>query len=89
MPPFPFLYCDGSLQSILCYIRWLYDTKFQYPEVVDEVHLLELDKTKKTGKYLETCYRQDPGKYGWCRTHGNFYNASLGMLSVNRFKELF
>ena len=60
-------------------IRWLYHTKFQYPETVDEVHLLELDKTRLTGQYLETCYRQEPGQFGWCRTQGNFYNSSVDL----------
>eukprot|EP00091_Calanus_sinicus_P014491 TRINITY_DN32053_c0_g1_i1.p1 TRINITY_DN32053_c0_g1~~TRINITY_DN32053_c0_g1_i1.p1 ORF type:complete len:161 (-),score=20.31 TRINITY_DN32053_c0_g1_i1:244-726(-) len=25
------------------------------------------------GDFLETCYRQDPGPLGWCRTKGNYY----------------
>ena len=41
---------------------------------MDEVHLLEMDDDKKKGKFLETCYRQQPGETGWCRTSGNFYS---------------
>ena len=61
--------------SRLC-SRWLHDTKFQFQDGVDEVHLLELRRTKKTGRFLETCYRQQAGEFGWCRTFGNFYKFS-------------
>ena len=38
---------------------------------------MELNEERKTGKYLETCYRHEPGEFGWCRTQGNFYNSSV------------
>ena len=63
-------------QHFIGLCRWLFDTKFQFTEGVDEVHLLELSKEKDKGKFLETCYRQQPGEFGWCRTFGNFYEFS-------------
>ena len=37
-----------------------------FKDSVDEVHLIEVKEGNK-GKYLETCYRQEPGELGWCR----------------------
>ena len=54
--------------SRLC-SKFLYESKFEFRVNVDEVHLLEMDLegNKEQGQYLETCYRQEPGQYGWCR----------------------
>ena len=54
--------------SRLC-SKFLHESKFEFRDNVDEVHLLEMDLEEKEekGQYLETCYRQDPGHYGWCR----------------------
>ena len=54
--------------SRLC-SKFFYESKFEFRDNVDEVHLLEMDLEgdKEQGQYLETCYRQEPGQYGWCR----------------------
>ena len=54
--------------SRLC-SKFFFESKFEFSNDVDEVHLLEMTPGSKEeeGEYPETCYRQEPGQYGWCR----------------------
>ena len=54
--------------------KFLHQSGYKFGSEVDEVHLLQLSKTGE-GKFLETCYRQEAGHLGWCRTDGNFYQS--------------
>ena len=59
--------------SKLC-SKFFFDKKYKFPSNIGEVHLLMISrKLPGTAKFLETCYRQEPGENGWCRTNGNYY----------------
>jgi len=62
--------------SRLCSKFVKYNDLGRYPEQVDEVHLISLSKDGTEGEFLETCYRSEPGKYGWCRTEGDYYDMN-------------
>ena len=53
--------------------KFLHFNNYTFPEDIDEVHLFQISNTSPTrANFLETCYRQDPGRYGWGATKGNF-----------------
>ena len=61
--------------SRLC-SRFFHYSQYKFAPDVDEVHLLQISsKSPGEGRFLETCYRMEPGERGWCRTDGNFYVA--------------
>ena len=61
-----------SKWSKLC-SRFFHFSNYTFPDYVDEVHLLEIKSKPVKGRFLETCYRQDAGEHGWCRTRGQYY----------------
>ena len=59
--------------SRLC-SRFFWKSGYKFQSNVDEIHLMHISrKLPGEAEYLETCYRTDPGPYGWCRTRGNYY----------------
>ena len=56
--------------------RFFFHSGYKFPSNINEVHLMYISKkVPGQARFLESCFRQDAGEHGWCRTRGNFYKG--------------